>query len=314
MSRRMRRRHSVWLIAFICALPIATQMKSASAENLPQPRTVSFIENTTQGGTDTRTQTEDSPAHLLRFGHLWPLPTSLGVFVGWNTHANGSGTEYRDGQIYDFRSDLSLYAQWSAAFGVINFFPTTATGAAPEFVQVERGVARLQRVSSMGPAFKRKGFRFIGWSTQRNGTGRIFLNGGTYRFGGETSLYAKWAGLRLEGPNQNRAHQIFIAKIGNFAIGSSQLSALERSQIRNLIPYLVREKVSRLTVFGYSTVSDMSSPTEMLSNARAHAVAVYLRSQLLLGHRTGVSIESIGETQLMASKLNSFRCVEIFST
>ena len=35
------------------------------------------------------------------------------VFTGWNTKADGSGVAYADRAIYDFDSDLTLYAQWS---------------------------------------------------------------------------------------------------------------------------------------------------------------------------------------------------------
>lgn len=39
-------------------------------------------------------------------------------FSGWNTAANGSGTEYANGATYPFQSSVTLYAQWS----------TTSTG------------------------------------------------------------------------------------------------------------------------------------------------------------------------------------------
>jgi uncharacterized repeat protein (TIGR02543 family) len=36
------------------------------------------------------------------------------TFTGWNTAANGSGTDYANGASYDFAADVTLYAQWSA--------------------------------------------------------------------------------------------------------------------------------------------------------------------------------------------------------
>ncbi|MBL8063643.1 MAG: S-layer homology domain-containing protein [Anaerolineales bacterium] len=35
-------------------------------------------------------------------------------FSGWNTAANGSGTSYANGAIYNFTADITLYAQWTA--------------------------------------------------------------------------------------------------------------------------------------------------------------------------------------------------------
>ena len=35
------------------------------------------------------------------------------AFNGWNTIALGGGTEYSNGSIYDFTSNVTLYAQWA---------------------------------------------------------------------------------------------------------------------------------------------------------------------------------------------------------
>lgn len=37
-------------------------------------------------------------------------------FVGWNTAANGSGTEYLPGATFEITEDITLYAQWLAEF------------------------------------------------------------------------------------------------------------------------------------------------------------------------------------------------------
>lgn len=37
------------------------------------------------------------------------------IFSGWNTQPDGSGTAYADGASYNFRSSMTLYAQWSEA-------------------------------------------------------------------------------------------------------------------------------------------------------------------------------------------------------
>ena len=35
-------------------------------------------------------------------------------FSGWNTQADGLGTNYADGATYDFSANITLYAQWTA--------------------------------------------------------------------------------------------------------------------------------------------------------------------------------------------------------
>jgi uncharacterized repeat protein (TIGR02543 family) len=61
-----------------------------------------------------------------------PVPTALKpntftrsgyTFAGWNTAANGSGTEYADGAIYQFTADATLYAQWTALPTYTIFLP-----------------------------------------------------------------------------------------------------------------------------------------------------------------------------------------------
>ncbi len=44
------------------------------------------------------------------------------AFAGWNTSADGTGTAYAEGAVYNFRSNLTLFAQWTA---------TTAPAPAP---------------------------------------------------------------------------------------------------------------------------------------------------------------------------------------
>ncbi|MBQ4649512.1 MAG: InlB B-repeat-containing protein [Firmicutes bacterium] len=52
-------------------------------------------------------------------------------FIGWNTKADGTGTEYTDGQLVTLYSNLTLYAQWEAkphshhTCGIINCTDTT---------------------------------------------------------------------------------------------------------------------------------------------------------------------------------------------
>ena len=35
------------------------------------------------------------------------------TFAGWNTEANGSGTEYKAGSTFTITNDVTLYAEWT---------------------------------------------------------------------------------------------------------------------------------------------------------------------------------------------------------
>ena len=70
--------------------------------------TVTFNSN---GGTGTMSSESANTATALTTNTF----TKSGyIFAGWNTVANGSGTQYADGASYPFASDATLYAQWGA--------------------------------------------------------------------------------------------------------------------------------------------------------------------------------------------------------
>ena len=97
-------------------------------------------------------------------------PTSLAIqqatiysFVGWNTAADGSGTDYAPGADYTEDVDTTLYAQWNAA--------TNTDG-------VEL------------PSPTRTSYRFQGWASSNDATGGIT---GIYFPMGDVTLYATWS-------------------------------------------------------------------------------------------------------------------------
>ena len=82
--------------------------------------TVSFDANSGTGSMNsiTRSSSAALPANTFeREG--W-------VFDGWNTSADGSGTDYANGATYPYTSSATLYAQWIAAPGA----PSSLTGRA----------------------------------------------------------------------------------------------------------------------------------------------------------------------------------------
>ncbi len=78
-------------------------------------RTVTFNAN---GGTGTMTpqvanvSTALTTNTFMREGY---------TFSGWNTLANGTGTNYADGAIYSFTSNITLYAKWTVNSYTITF-------------------------------------------------------------------------------------------------------------------------------------------------------------------------------------------------
>lgn len=78
----------------------------------PDPSTVTFSSN---GGTGSMApQSSIGPAVL----NSNQFARSGYTFTGWNSAANGSGTNYAYGSSYNFAANLTLYAQWQASGSV----------------------------------------------------------------------------------------------------------------------------------------------------------------------------------------------------
>ncbi len=79
---------------------------TATSQTIPADPVVDFDSNT---GTGTMSDQVGNTATALTANTFERANFS---FVGWNTEADGSGTDYADGATYAFDSDLTLYAQW----------------------------------------------------------------------------------------------------------------------------------------------------------------------------------------------------------
>jgi uncharacterized repeat protein (TIGR02543 family) len=107
-------------------------------------------------------------------------------FSGWNTAANGSGTSYANGATYNFSTDVTLYAQWTALPNhTVTFNSNGGTGT------MNNQVANVPTALSTN-TFTRKGYLFNGWNTAANGSGTSYTNGATYNFSADVTLYAQW--------------------------------------------------------------------------------------------------------------------------
>ena len=147
------------------------------------PHTVTFDNN---GGSGTMTaQTANVPTTLTTNAF-----TRVGYsFSGWNTAANGSGTNYADGATYDFSANITLYAKWTALPNhTVTFDSNGGTGT------MTAQTANVPTSLTLN-TFTRTGYSFSGWNTAANGTGTSYANGAIYPFAADATLYAQWTAL-----------------------------------------------------------------------------------------------------------------------
>ena len=116
------------------------------------------------------------------------------TFLGWNTQADGLGTSYANGDSYDFTSDVTLYAQWSADDAPVYTVSFDGNGddSASNTTQDSDVPADLT-----ANTFTREGYTFAGWTTNADGTGMSYGDSDNYAFTADLFLFAKWVANTL---------------------------------------------------------------------------------------------------------------------
>jgi len=112
-------------------------------------------------------------------------------FGGWNTNADGTGTNYAAYSSYTVTRNVTLYAKWT----VVKMFTVTfdgnnhTDGAVPSSMSQDSGkTIMLPSQESM----ERGGYNFGGWNTNASGTGTGYAAGSSYTVTKDITLFAKW--------------------------------------------------------------------------------------------------------------------------
>ena len=88
----------------------------------------------TGGGVPTDNTYYETGFNVVIQGNTGGLSRTDYTFIGWNTHSDGSGTNYVQGSVYTMQnSNVTLYAMWSAGltYRVIYAKNAPATGSVP---------------------------------------------------------------------------------------------------------------------------------------------------------------------------------------
>ena len=120
-------------------------------------------------------------------------PTRAGyTFAGWNTAANGGGTNYAASAAYTVPgSDTVLYAKWTAINYSLTYDANGGSGAPATLLN--QIINTIVTLSNSIPTWV--GYTFLGWNTAANGSGTDYSAGGSFTMGaGNSTLYAKWQG------------------------------------------------------------------------------------------------------------------------
>ena len=121
------------------------------------------------------------------------------TFKEWNTKADGSGTSYQEQEkVKNLRSqyndEITLYAQWTANKYQVTFKGNGATSGSMDAMKKLK-YGKIYKLTAN--TFKRDGYAFTGWSTEKDGSGKTYNNKDeiknlSSKSGGKVTLYAQW--------------------------------------------------------------------------------------------------------------------------
>jgi hypothetical protein len=153
MNFRRTRTASIGLMVLLPLFGNALATTTASGDGVYQ--TVAFAENDSVGDQVYATQTESAPTGLTLFANLTPSFSNPGMtFLDWNTEANGSGTEYSNGESYDFTEPLILYAIWIGPYETVTFAENDSGTDSTEASQTEDANTSRPNSLTLGIRFR----------------------------------------------------------------------------------------------------------------------------------------------------------------
>jgi len=152
--------------------------------------TVTFNANNGSGTTPSAQTVNPGSSIILPSGS--GLSRSGYIFNGWNTSADGMGTNCNANSTFTPNASITLYAKWNVSIYTITFNANGASGTGPASKNVPTGY------SSTLPNNENltlTSASFTGWNTNADGSGINYAAGSNYTPTGNIAtitLYAQW--------------------------------------------------------------------------------------------------------------------------
>ena len=188
--------------------PAITSTSSSTSSGSVTPSgtyTVTYLGNTNTGGsapTDTNSPyTGGSSVTILGVNTLVKSVSGTNYqFAGWNTAADGTGTNYVGGDAFTINANTTLYANWIiGGVRLVYNAGTGGSGTAPSSSGTYyTGFSVADVVGNTGSFTNSSGYTFGGWNTAADGSGTSYPAGSEYTMpaavlGTSTvNLYAQW--------------------------------------------------------------------------------------------------------------------------
>ena len=149
---------------------------------------VTYSANGSTSGTTPASQVKVEGVSLQLATNSGTLARTGYTFAGWNTQADGEGTDYAAGASYATDANLALFAKWSPDTFTITYSYNGADGGTqPATDSYTNGGTAVTL-----PTPSKTGYTFGGWYDNSGLTGSAVTS--PYSPSSDVTLYAKWTG------------------------------------------------------------------------------------------------------------------------
>ena len=183
----------LFLLVSSCTIliPSGVEKKGGSGNNT---YTVTYDGNGNTGGSAPIDANNYEQGVAVTVSGATTLEKSGYTFMGWNTAADGTGTNYAAASTFKMGTeDVTLYARWTRnpTYTVTYDGNGNTDGDVPtDMNHYEQGVT--VGVAGAG-TLEKSGYTFVGWNTAANGSGTTYAIASTFKMGAkDVTLYARW--------------------------------------------------------------------------------------------------------------------------
>jgi uncharacterized repeat protein (TIGR02543 family) len=151
----------------------------------PAAYTVKYDNNNGNGAVPSQTV---QPGSSITLSNGSGVSKNDHLFGGWNTRADGTGTDYNVGSSFTPTADITLYAKWNPSYTVW-FNLNGGDGTTPPTSQTVVVGSSI----TLPPGVSKSGYNFAGWNTRSSGTeGTNYNAGASYTPTANITLFARW--------------------------------------------------------------------------------------------------------------------------
>ncbi|MBK8464683.1 MAG: InlB B-repeat-containing protein [Chloracidobacterium sp.] len=163
------------------------------AKWIPITYTVTYDGNTNTGGSAPvdGSSPYNTGATVTVLGNTGGLFKTGLVFAGWNTQADGLGTDRPPASTFTINANTTLYAKWLPSYTVTYDGNVNTGGTAPVDANNPYIAGTWAGVAAPGDLVK-TGFKFSGWNTAANHSGTRYTPAQAFVVNANTILYAQW--------------------------------------------------------------------------------------------------------------------------